>query len=169
MNQNVIVAILHCLFLFLQFQEHVITSTLSKIIIQQIVGRVVKIHSPKEDSSTTTQKEENLSPPMTMQIINSQQMNSLEWSASVMQKNIIKPQKMSQHQSVSIAIPKQLTNTTPTPGKVQILYSAMETSLIIQEILSTLLFKQTKFKLLRLPEDSNVTSQILQLPHSNLT
>jgi len=76
---------------------------------------------------------------------------------------------MSQHQSVSIAIPKQLTNTTPTPGKVQILYSAMETSLIIQEILSTLLSKQTKFKLLRLPEDSNVTSQILQLPHSNLT
>ena len=76
---------------------------------------------------------------------------------------------MSQHQSVLIAILIQLTNTTPTHGEVQILYSAMETSLIIQEILSTLLYKQTKFKLLRLQEDSNVTSQILQLPHSNLT
>jgi len=76
---------------------------------------------------------------------------------------------MSQHQSVLIAIPIQLTNTTPTHRVVQILYSAMETSLIKQEILSTLLSKQTKFKLQRLPEDSNVTSQIMQILHSNLT
>jgi len=76
---------------------------------------------------------------------------------------------MSQHQSVLIAIPIQLTNTIPTHRVVHILYSVMVTSLIIQEILSTLLFNQTMFKLLRLPEDSNVTSQIMQILHSNLT
>ena len=171
MNLHVGLNINLCLFLFLQFQEHVITSTLTKILIQQIVGRVVKIHSPKEDSSTTTQKEENLSRPMTMQIIDSQQMNSLDWSASVMLKNNLKPQKMPQHQSVlcMIKMPQLNTNTTPTHREVQILYSAMETSLIIQEILSTLLSKQTMFQLLRLPEDSNVTSQKMQILHSNLT